>query len=60
MGLTKSLEACGFFDADVWFRGVADLLIIDDKSTYIVLLNDVIEHINEHNEFIHSNNFIYS
>jgi hypothetical protein len=36
MGLTKDLKACGFFDADVWFRGVADLLIINDKLAHIV------------------------
>ena len=25
MGLTSDLEACDFFDKDVWFRGIADL-----------------------------------
>jgi RecB family exonuclease len=28
MGLTADLEPCGFFDSDVWWRGVADLNII--------------------------------
>jgi RecB family exonuclease len=36
MGLTKELKACGFFDVGVWFRGVADLLIINDKLAHIV------------------------
>lgn len=29
MGLTADLEPCGFFDKRVWFRGIADLIIID-------------------------------
>ena len=29
LGLTADLEACGFFDKRVWFRGIADLVIID-------------------------------
>ena len=28
MGLTANLEPCGFFDKDVWFRGVSDLNIV--------------------------------
>lgn len=32
MGLTEKLEPCGFFDDGVWFRGVADLLIVDEKT----------------------------
>jgi predicted RecB family nuclease len=36
MGLTKDLEACEFFAPDVWFRGVADLLIIDGDSAHVV------------------------
>jgi hypothetical protein len=36
MGLTKDLKACGFFDEGVWFRGVADLLIINGKLAHIV------------------------
>jgi hypothetical protein len=36
MGLTEDLEACGFFDKTVWFRGVADLLIIQDNLAHIV------------------------
>lgn len=29
MGLTENLEPCDFFADNVWFRGIADLLIID-------------------------------
>ncbi len=32
MGLTQKLEPCDFFAKDVWFRGVADLLIVDEKT----------------------------
>lgn len=32
MGLTSNLEACGFFDKDVWFRGVVDLAILDRET----------------------------
>jgi hypothetical protein len=38
MGLTENLEPCGFRDPNVWFRGIADLLIIDtDKKEARVL-----------------------
>ena len=38
MGLTSDLEACGFFDKDVWFRGIADLLILNesDKLAWVI------------------------
>ena len=29
LGLTANLEPCGFFDKKVWFRGIADLIIVD-------------------------------
>ena len=29
MGLTANLEPCGFKDPEVWWRGVADLAIIN-------------------------------
>lgn len=32
MGLTENLEPCGFFDDDVWFRGVSDLTILDREA----------------------------
>lgn len=36
MGLTKNLDPCKFFDKDVWWRGVADLIIINGDSAKIV------------------------
>jgi len=36
MGLTKDLEPCDFFSEDVWFRGVADLLVINNDLAHIV------------------------
>jgi hypothetical protein len=36
MGLTKDLEPCEFFGKNVWWRGMADLLVINgDKATMI-------------------------
>lgn len=32
MGLKEDLSACGFFDPDVWWRGVADLIILDEEK----------------------------
>ena len=32
MGLTANLDPCGFFDSNVWFRGVVDLAILDRES----------------------------
>lgn len=32
MGLTEDLEPCGFFDENVWWRGVVDLAIIDEDK----------------------------
>lgn len=32
MALTEDLKPCGFKDANVWVRGIADLIIIDDDS----------------------------
>ena len=32
MGVTSDLRPCGFMDKDVWVRGIADLLIIDDDN----------------------------
>lgn len=31
-----SYEPCDFFDPDVWFRGVADLVILREKSAFVV------------------------
>jgi hypothetical protein len=36
MGLTKSLEPCGFFDKNVWFRGVGDLIIVDGDTASVI------------------------
>ena len=37
MGLTADLEPCDFFDkANVWYRGIADLIIIDDGLAHII------------------------
>jgi hypothetical protein len=35
-GLTKNLDPCGFDDGDVWFRGIADLIILDENSAWVV------------------------
>jgi len=32
MGLREDLTPCDFFDKDVWWRGVADLLVINEDS----------------------------
>jgi len=32
VALTESLEPCDFFDKECWFRGVADLLIINEEK----------------------------
>jgi len=36
--LTANLEPCGFFSADCWFRGIADLLILNHETgtAYVV------------------------
>jgi len=36
MGITKEFEPCGFRDENVWFRGIADLLIIDGEQAHLV------------------------
>jgi hypothetical protein len=36
MGLTAELKPCDFFGDDVWFRGVADLLILDNDVARII------------------------
>ena len=32
LGLTKDLEACGFHDRDVWWHGIADLVVINREK----------------------------
>lgn len=36
LGLTRDLEPCGFFDKNVWWRGIADLLIINGNEARVV------------------------
>lgn len=36
MGLTRDLEPCDFFAPDVWWRGVADLIIIDSDRAHLI------------------------
>ena len=36
MGLTEDLNPCDFFADNVWFRGVVDLLIINEDKAHIV------------------------
>jgi hypothetical protein len=38
MGLTKNLEPCDFFSQDVWWRGIADLIVVnEEKETAFVV-----------------------
>lgn len=37
MGLTENLEPCGFKSPNVWWRGIADLIILEDDGTARVL-----------------------
>ena len=36
LGLDEELEPCTFSDKDVWFRGIADLIIVDDDLAWVV------------------------
>lgn len=38
MGLTADLEPCGFWDKDCWYRGIADLVILDkeEKTAWVI------------------------
>jgi hypothetical protein len=36
MGLTENLEPCGFRDPNVWWKGIADLIIIDGDSARVL------------------------
>ena len=36
LGITENLEACDFYAKDVWFRGIADLVILDDDLAWVV------------------------
>jgi len=36
MGLSDDGKPCGFFDQRVWWRGIADLVIVKDKTAFII------------------------
>ena len=36
MGLTAEFEVCDFKAEDVWWRGIADLVIVDDDKAWVV------------------------
>ena len=36
LGLDEDLKPCTFSDEDVWFRGIADLIILDDDLAWII------------------------
>jgi hypothetical protein len=35
-GITESLEPCDFFSEHVWFRGIADLVILNESSAWVI------------------------
>ena len=36
LGLTENKKPCGFFDKNIWVRGVIDLLIISGETAYVI------------------------
>lgn len=36
LGITEDLKPCGFFDPNVWFRGIADLIILDGDLAWVI------------------------
>ena len=36
LGLTEDFQPCGFKDENVWFRGIADLIILDGDTAYVI------------------------
>jgi RecB family exonuclease len=36
LGMKRDFSPCGFFDKDVWWRGIADLLVIDRHRAWCV------------------------
>ena len=36
LGLTEGLEPCGFKDENVWFRGIADLIVLDGDTAWVI------------------------
>lgn len=36
LGLTRDLQPCGFSARDVWWRGIADLIVLQGNKAYVV------------------------
>ena len=36
IGVTRDLKPCGFFDKGVWYRGIADLLIVNGSNAWLI------------------------
>jgi hypothetical protein len=36
LGLTEDLQPCKFKDENVWFRGIADLIILDGETAWVI------------------------
>jgi hypothetical protein len=36
LGLTADFKPCGFFDRNVWWRGIADIIILQDDKAFTV------------------------
>ena len=36
LGMRRDFSPCGFFDKDVWWRGIADLLVIDGHRAWCI------------------------
>lgn len=36
MGLTRGLAPCDFFDKEVWWRGIADLIVLQEDRAWVV------------------------
>ena len=36
IGVTSDMKPCGFFAKDVWYRGIADLLIVNGSKAWLV------------------------
>ena len=36
MGLKRDLSPCGFFDKEVWWRGIADLITLQEDRAFVV------------------------
>jgi hypothetical protein len=36
LGVTSDMKPCGFFDKGVWYRGIADLLIVNGDKAWLI------------------------